>query len=135
MVFHLGILHWLVQAACGGSVILLVGCLAHRLCRQPAQRLRLIELRLLRCLLVPWLNQLPGLPHWSAGLLDESSSHAHSSARASLSVVTVAAIEGPALESWPESHTERAGPKLQAQPSPIAVALEAPVPVAVRPPT
>jgi len=51
----------------GGFLVLGGGCLAARLCRQPVRRLRLIELTLLGCLVVPWLGLVPGLPQWSLG--------------------------------------------------------------------
>src|SRR5437588_4434628 len=71
MSWHTAVWHWLAQAALGGSLVLLAGCLAVRLSRQPVRRLRLIELTLLGALVVPWLAQAPMLPHWSAGLLGD----------------------------------------------------------------
>lgn len=58
---------WLAHAALGALLVLAGGCLAVRLCRQPVRRLRLAELTLLGCLLVPWLGFVPGLPQWSLG--------------------------------------------------------------------
>jgi protocatechuate 3,4-dioxygenase beta subunit len=69
MSWHLAVCTWLAQAALGGSAVLLAGCLAMRLCKQPARRLRVIELTLLGCLLVPWAARLSFVPHWSAGLI------------------------------------------------------------------
>ncbi|HEX5272080.1 MAG TPA: M56 family metallopeptidase [Gemmataceae bacterium] len=69
MSWHLVVCTWLAHAALGGSAVLLAGCLALRACKQPARRLRLIELTLLGCLVVPWAARLTFLPHWSAGLL------------------------------------------------------------------
>jgi len=69
MTWHLAASTWLAHAALGGSAVLLVGCLALRLCKQPVRRLRVIELTLLGCLLVPWVARLSFVPHWSAGLL------------------------------------------------------------------
>jgi beta-lactamase regulating signal transducer with metallopeptidase domain/protocatechuate 3,4-dioxygenase beta subunit len=69
MAWHFSVLQWLIHAAVGGCVFLGLGCLAVRFCRQPVRRLRLIELTLLGSLLVPWLSQLPVLPHWSLGWL------------------------------------------------------------------
>lgn len=71
MSWHLVLWPWLLHAALGGSLILLVGCLAVRFCRQPVRRLRLIELALLGCLLAPLLGRLPNVPHWSAGVIDD----------------------------------------------------------------
>jgi hypothetical protein len=70
MAWHVPVFHWLVNAAMGGLLFLAAACLAVRCCRQPVRRLRLIELTLLGCLLLPWLNRVPGFPHWSAGLLE-----------------------------------------------------------------
>jgi beta-lactamase regulating signal transducer with metallopeptidase domain len=67
--WHTTVWHWLAHAALGGTLVLLAGCLAVRLSRQPARRLRLIELTLLGGFAVPWLAQWPALPHWSAGLI------------------------------------------------------------------
>src|SRR5262249_34683857 len=48
-----------------GSFLLLCGSyLALRLCREPVRRLRLIELTLLACLIVPWVRLVPVLPEW-----------------------------------------------------------------------
>ncbi len=71
MSWHVALWYWLAHAALGGSVVLAVGALALRLSRQPVRRVRIIELTLLACLVVPWLSRVPGLPHWSAGLLGE----------------------------------------------------------------
>jgi beta-lactamase regulating signal transducer with metallopeptidase domain/uncharacterized GH25 family protein len=69
MAWHLTALNGLVHAALGGAVCLLIGGLAVCCCRQPARRIRLIELTLLGALLVPLVQLLPGLPHWRAGWL------------------------------------------------------------------
>ena len=65
------ILTWarLANAAAGGLIILAVGSLAARLCRQPVRRARLIVLTLIGALAVPWLAVLPVAPRWSTGLL------------------------------------------------------------------
>src|SRR5688572_12722002 len=62
-------LEWLARAAVGGFVFLAVGALAVRLCRQPADRVRVAGLALLGAVLVPWVALLPGLPRWSVGVL------------------------------------------------------------------
>src|SRR3989440_12279745 len=72
MTWHTPVWNWLAHAALGGFVILVLGGLAVRLCREPARRIRLIELTLLGVLLVPWLSRLPGTPRWSLGWLSES---------------------------------------------------------------
>ena len=68
MSWHIPVWLWLVHTALGGSVVLLLGCLALRLIRQPALRLRVAELTLLGCLLVPWAGYLPFLPCCSVAL-------------------------------------------------------------------
>jgi hypothetical protein len=70
MVWHINFLHWLAHAALSAFLLLAVGCLAVRLCRQAVRRLRLAELTLLGCLLAPWLYLLPGLPHYALGWLE-----------------------------------------------------------------
>src|SRR3954452_8364001 len=71
MAWHTPVWYWLAHAALGSFVLLAVGGLAVRLCREPARRIRLIELTLLGSLLVPWLSRLPGTPRWSLGWLSE----------------------------------------------------------------
>ena len=65
------ILAWgrLADAAAGGLIVLAVGSLAARLCRQPVRRARLVVLTLLGGVAVPCLGALPVAPRWSAGLL------------------------------------------------------------------
>ncbi len=65
MAWQTNFLHWLAHAALSAFLLLAAGCLAMRLCRQPARRLRLAELTLLSCLLAPWLYLVPGLPHYA----------------------------------------------------------------------
>jgi protocatechuate 3,4-dioxygenase beta subunit len=69
MAWQITFLSWLAHAALGGFLVLAAGCLAVRLCREPVRRLRLAELTLLGCLLVPWLNGVPGLPRYELGWL------------------------------------------------------------------
>jgi hypothetical protein len=59
----------LADAAAAGLIVLSVGSLAARLCRQPVRRARIVVLTLLGGAAVPWLSALPFAPHWSAGLL------------------------------------------------------------------
>ena len=59
---------WWVEAALGGLVVLALGSLAARACRQPVQRARILVLTVLGCLLAPALGALPFAPRWSAGL-------------------------------------------------------------------
>lgn len=63
------ILEWLARAAAGGFVILAAAAVAVRLCRQPADRVRVAAIGLLGALLVPWVALIPGLPRWSVGVL------------------------------------------------------------------
>ena len=57
------------DAAAGGLIVLAVGSLAARLCRQPVRRTRLVVLTLLGGVAVPGLGALPIVPRWSAGLV------------------------------------------------------------------
>jgi beta-lactamase regulating signal transducer with metallopeptidase domain len=59
----------LADAAAGGLIVLTIGSLAARLCRQPVRRARIVVLTLLGGMAVPCLSALPVAPHWSAGLL------------------------------------------------------------------
>ena len=59
----------LADAAAGGLIVLAVGGLAARLCRQPVRRARLVVLTLLGGVIVPGLGALPVVPRWSIGLL------------------------------------------------------------------
>jgi beta-lactamase regulating signal transducer with metallopeptidase domain len=61
--------YWLIGAALGSFLILGAGCLTAHLCRQPIRRLRLLELTLAGCLLVPALLLVPGMPRWPVGPL------------------------------------------------------------------
>src|SRR5215469_9628169 len=67
------ILDCLLRTAVGGLLFLLVACIAIRLRRQPADRVRAGELALIGSLLIPWVALLPGLAPWSLGLLQTTS--------------------------------------------------------------
>jgi hypothetical protein len=54
---------WLAYSALVSLVVLAVGSGAALLCRQPARRLRIIELSLAGCLVAPLLGLVPGYPH------------------------------------------------------------------------
>jgi beta-lactamase regulating signal transducer with metallopeptidase domain/uncharacterized GH25 family protein len=58
---------WLLESAFLSCIILAIGAIAVRLRRQPIERLRLIEWTLICCLVAPFLQLIPGLPHWSLG--------------------------------------------------------------------
>ncbi len=75
MAWYIPIQQWLAHAALGGFLFLGLGCLAVRFCRQPVRQLRLIELTLLGCLLLPWLALAPALPHFSLGWLNVDQPH------------------------------------------------------------
>ena len=60
---------WLAHAAVGGLIVLCLGSLAARLCRQPVRRARVVVLTLLGGFAVPWLGFLPIAPKWSAGFV------------------------------------------------------------------
>ena len=59
----------LADAAAGGLIVLAIGSLAARLCRQPVRRAWIVVLTLLGGMAVPCLSALPVAPRWSAGLL------------------------------------------------------------------
>jgi beta-lactamase regulating signal transducer with metallopeptidase domain len=59
---------WLVDSALASLAVLILGSGAVLLCREPIRRLRIIELTLLGCLMVPWLSMVPGYPQLSIGL-------------------------------------------------------------------
>jgi beta-lactamase regulating signal transducer with metallopeptidase domain len=73
MTWHDLALEWLARAAAGGFVVLAAAALAVRLCRQPADRVRISGLALVTALCVPWLALLPGLPRWSLTVLPAQS--------------------------------------------------------------
>jgi beta-lactamase regulating signal transducer with metallopeptidase domain len=56
---------WLAYSALLSLLVLVLGSGATLLCRQPARRLRIIELTLAGCLLAPLLGLLPGYPQLS----------------------------------------------------------------------
>jgi beta-lactamase regulating signal transducer with metallopeptidase domain len=62
-------LRWLAHAAVGGFIVLVVGSVAAKLCRQPVRRARVVVLTLLVGFAVPWLGILPDTPKWSAGFV------------------------------------------------------------------
>ena len=54
---------WLIYSAVLSLSVLTLGSAAVLLCRQPARRLRIIELTLAGCLVAPLLGLIPGYPH------------------------------------------------------------------------
>jgi beta-lactamase regulating signal transducer with metallopeptidase domain len=56
---------WLICSALASLLVLGIGGVAAFACRQPARRLRIIELTLAGCLIVPWLGMIPGYPRCS----------------------------------------------------------------------
>ncbi|MEN6452012.1 MAG: hypothetical protein ABFC96_16100, partial [Thermoguttaceae bacterium] len=56
---------WLGCSALSSLAILTLGSIATLLARQPARRLRIIELSLIGCLFAPMLSALPGYPRWA----------------------------------------------------------------------
>ena len=86
---------WLVHAAVGGSIVLALGSLAAKLCRQPARRARVAVLTLLVGLGVPWLGMLPIAPRWSAGFVLAAPT------ASPLSLVTMSTIVKPAAPPRP----------------------------------
>ena len=66
MTWQIQAARWLAQAAIGGTIVLALGSLAARLCRQPVRRARLAALTLACAAVVPWLGAVPIAPRWSA---------------------------------------------------------------------
>src|SRR5690242_18026757 len=66
MAWSMLVSRWLAQGALGGLIVLALGSIAVRLCRQPARRARLVVLILLGGMAVPWLGAIPGAPRWRA---------------------------------------------------------------------
>src|ERR1700722_243403 len=62
-------LEWLARSAASGFMILAIAAIAVRLCRQPADRVRIAAIGLLGAILVPWVMLIPGLPRLSLGVL------------------------------------------------------------------
>lgn len=58
---------WLIHSALMSLAVLAVGSMAVVLCRQPARRVRIIELSLAGCLVAPWLGMIPGYPQLAVG--------------------------------------------------------------------
>jgi beta-lactamase regulating signal transducer with metallopeptidase domain len=81
---------WLARAAVGGCVILAVTAVAVRVCREPADRVRIISLGLLGAVLTAIVALVPSLPRWSLGLLPADP-------------VAVAASQAPGSNAIPES--------------------------------
>ena len=109
MTWHILNWHWLVNTACSGFVILGIAVVSVHFCRQPVRKLRLIQLTLIGCLLVPWLNRLPGMPQLSIGLLDVPQSEMDptplSRSDASKEESISRSIPGKVTERFPEDLT------------------------------
>src|SRR5271166_6560350 len=86
---------WLAHAAVGGLIVLCLGSLAARLCRQPVRRARVVVLTLLGGFAVPWLGFLPIAPKWSAGFVMATPRASVPSSGEPRAVPTTAAIELP----------------------------------------
>ncbi len=56
---------WLIHSALVSLVVLAVGSVAAALCRQPARRVRIIELTLAGCLVAPCLGMIPWYPQFT----------------------------------------------------------------------
>ncbi|MGW8257388.1 MAG: M56 family metallopeptidase, partial [Thermoguttaceae bacterium] len=72
---------WLVYSAVLSLVVLAIGSVAVLLCREPARRLRIIELCLAGCLLAPLLGLIPGYPRlgmaWQHTVLSGAKGDSH----------------------------------------------------------
>jgi hypothetical protein len=65
MSWYLPVFEHVAVSAARSLAILVVGTLAVLACRQPARRIRVIELTLLGCLIVPLAQRVLGAPRWS----------------------------------------------------------------------
>ena len=73
--------HALAQAAAGGLIVLALGSLAARGCRQPVERIRIVLLTILTAVAVPCVGMLPIAPKWSVGVaLATTATEGHSAA-------------------------------------------------------
>src|SRR5262245_10151136 len=99
MAWQISFTYWLAHVALGSFLLLAAGCLAVSLCRQPVRRLRLAEFTLLGCLLVPWLNLVPGLPHYALGWLEAARTEPAVSAPAADQPAPLVAVPVPAKSS------------------------------------
>src|SRR5271155_4884942 len=83
----------LLRTAGGGLLFLLTACIAIRLRRQPADRVRAGELALIGSLLIPCVALLPGLAPWSLGLLQATSAPPPPSIPVETIAITPASVE------------------------------------------
>lgn len=70
MPWHVAVSNWLLDAAVGSSLVLILGLLCVLLCRQPVRRLQLLRWTFVGCLLLPCLQRVPGYPRWPLGFLE-----------------------------------------------------------------
>ena len=98
---------WLARVAAGGFVILVAAAVAVRLCRQPADRVRVVGLALAAAVLVPLVALIPGLPRLSLAVLPaESVAEAPALEPAPVPVPPPTATErGPERRPAPEAKT------------------------------
>ena len=65
----------LIETAVVSLVLCTLGSLAVLCCRQPVRRMRIIILTLAGSVLAPFINLLPGLPHWSLPGISSITAH------------------------------------------------------------
>lgn len=119
----------LARAVAGGFVILAAAAVAVRLCRQPADRVRITGLALAGAVLIPGVAAVPGLPGWSVAVLPPAPAPA-------VVPTTDPVIAVPAYRPDPELFAARAERKADGEPAaPPAPAATAspPTPAAVIP--
>src|SRR5262249_6317534 len=120
MAWYLTVWHGLTQAALGSFLVLVLGCLAAGLCRQPVRRLRVAELTLLGGLLGPCLGWLPGWPRWPVGWSLGSS--------AAVELPTESAEEGNGQAQMGQANSPALPVTILATPSASPQSAEVPVP-------
>ena len=101
------VVEWLIRAAAGGFLILAVAAIAVRFCRQPADRVRIIELALAGAVLAPWAALIPGLPRWHLEVLPPEPAQA------------TTASEQVAAASEPEPGASSVEPSAGYRPQPV----------------
>jgi beta-lactamase regulating signal transducer with metallopeptidase domain len=114
-------LEWLARSAASGFVILAAASAAVRLCREPADRVRIAVLGLLGAVLVPCLTLVPGMPSWSLGVLPAQSVAAAST------VATETVVSSETLPSHQPSVVPNA-PQLETKATEVATLQRSPLP-------
>ncbi|MDZ4817811.1 MAG: M56 family metallopeptidase [Planctomycetota bacterium] len=113
----------LTDAAIFGTLFMLIGLACLYFCQQPAQQVRIIQWTFIAALLVPLLQQIPGVPHLSLGLwtLTRESQDEAVPVVASTNDMSVAMGAAPVqpVTSYPPNPLERALPQTPLDVEPV----------------